>query len=91
MRTKRKTLLSDGTPIRVGQIVTLINDSLNGNSIGVTTKVVSRPEIDDEHEIDCRCAYINGDQDMHDTLWEAIADLRLATPEEKKKWRRRVR
>lgn len=91
MRTKRKTLLSDGTPIRIGQIVTLINDSLGGNATGTVTKVVARPEIDNEHESDCRCVYINGRQDMDDILWEAIADLRVATPEEKKKWRRRVR
>jgi hypothetical protein len=91
MKTKRKTLLSDGTPIRIGQIVTLIDDSLGGNAVGTVTQVIDRPEIDAEHELTCRCAYIAGRQDMNNKLWEAIADLRVATPEEKLKWKRRLR
>ena len=91
MKTKRKTLLSDGTPIRIGQIVTVINNSLDGNRVGVTTKVVDRPEIDDKEELTCRCTYVKNGKETTGLLWEAIADLRLATPKEKKRWERRKR
>jgi hypothetical protein len=95
MKTERITL-SDGTPVRPGMIVVVLQGVKRGNPAGTVTKIVpfhSR-EIAKEHPssiIVWNVRAVKSGGSTNDPLnhyFESLSDLRKATPEEKKEWRK---
>lgn len=76
--------LSDGTSAKIGMIVVVIDDPLNGNEIGTITKIIDlAPE--DDSSIKCIDTFgLSGNK--NETFWEELSCLRSATDKEKREY-----